>query len=276
MLGLLTLQQPLLAGQTSIIHWDATVSTTSIFFFAPGNIIVFSTKDSSGTTLYDTALINKVTQTVAPGTAHVQLKVDLISVANYKSLTKSVVLSALGGMQRAHNSGEIFQVYASPLQSVTGVAQIGDLINLPIASRNQSVNLVAVSIADIVDALGVDIQLDSSGHKMAGADGDLSTVTDILNVRQAVANRVGTVLGELTIHPGYGSMLQLYVGTNQDSTWPNVVKALIHDAIVQDPRVHDVVNMVYTSNGDASYVTVEIQIIESGQLVTSTVPIAQG
>src|SRR2546423_2739194 len=162
MLGLLTLQQALSVGQTSIIHWDATVSTTSIFLLAPGNMIVFSTKDSSGTVVYDSALIRNVTQTVAPGTAHVQLQADLVSIANYKSLTKSMILNALGGMQLAHSSGEVFQVYGSPFQLQNGVAQIGDRIELPVTSRNQSVNLVAVSIADLVDALGVDIRLDSA------------------------------------------------------------------------------------------------------------------
>src|SRR2546430_1038012 len=226
MIGTLQLQQGLTKGDTQLIHWDATIVSTSLSLLAVGNILLFTSFDSAGDPVYDSALISNVVQTIAPGSAHLRLQLDLTSISNYNSSTRTMSLSSSPGMQSDHTAGEVFQVYGSPFLVNTVVFQMGDSLSLPVTSTNQSGGVSAISVLDIVDSLGIDVGLSNLGQKFASASGDIGTVVGIDNVKQALRTRVNTVPGELGMHPDYGCYLQFYVGTNQDASWPALAKAL--------------------------------------------------
>ncbi len=278
MLGILNLQSSLVEGSTQITHWDASLAgyTSSISFLEVGSIILFSNVDEFGNKIYDAALITEVDQSVASGSGHIQLQINFVSINSYKSATRDMILNSRAGIKYSHGVGESFQVYGSPFELTTVVAQIGDTISLPVGSPNQSGNIAAISISDIVDALGVDISLDQNGQKKVGPGGDVLFVSGIENMKQALRIRVNTLVGELGLHPEYGSQLQLYVGTNQNSSWSEIAKALVHDCLIQDPRIHDVVNLTYSTVGDASYINAQVQVSEGGQLVSSIIPLVSG
>lgn len=273
-IGTLTLQQSLSAGETRISNWDTYLESLSITLLIPGSIIVFVTTTVQGDILYDAAVIDSTTMSVAAGSAHVLLNMNLLAISEYRSLSRTLSTTRTTGMQRDHSAGERFYVYSNPFMLSTAVAKVGDLINLPVNAVLEPGNVVALTLSDIVDALGVDIALTSHGQKTVAADGDVQTVSGIANLKQAIKFRINTVPGELGMHPGYGCMIQFYLGTAQSAAWADLVQSLIHDCLLQDPRINTVDSITYVQKGDAGFVNVQVTVSESSHVLSDIFPLS--
>lgn len=273
LLGQFALQGSLAAGATQISNWDTTQPgyASSLTLFAVGNIVLFTTPSASGSMVYDAAQITAVTQTALGGGSSLLLGVTLLPISDYHSLTQTLTAS-IGGMQ-THPAGATLQVYGNPTVLSTAVARTGDLLALPVSTLDQQGGVTATT--DLTDALGTDQALDHNGQKQVGPTGAVLTVAGIQNVTQALRIRVNTAPGELQQHPGFGCEIQYYLGARQDSYWPSLAQALVHDCVLQDPRVQSVDAMQFTQVEDTDFIRMDVAVAAGGQLLTNTIPLSQ-
>jgi phage baseplate assembly protein W len=97
---------------------------------------------------------------------------------------------------------------------------------------------------------------------------DLQTVTDVLNLQQALLLRFMTHAGELSIlgHPDYGSRLYTLIGELNNDTNRNLVKLYTIEALEAEPRVKEIVSVDVIPDPnipDIVDVTVSIKAIDS-------------
>ena len=110
--------------------------------------------------------------------------------------------------------------------------------------------------------LGVDLSV--------SARGDLQTVRDELNLGQAIVHRFRTRKGELADigRSNYGSRLYELIGEPNNETTRERAKAIVRDALRQDPRVKEIVRItVETRKGSLDIIDIDITVIAIGSNV---------
>lgn len=92
--------------------------------------------------------------------------------------------------------------------------------------------------------LGADLSISPSG--------DLSAVSDELNLGQAIVHRLRTTLGELFDigHSGYGSSLYDLVGQPNNETTRERARAIVRRTLEQEPRVKQIVKISVQPRSD--------------------------
>lgn len=116
------------------------------------------------------------------------------------------------------------------------------------------------------------------GDLVVSARGDLATSTDYektqsvpfagyYNIIFSVFNRINTVVGELPVHPDYGSRLPLLVSTPGKQEFVENVKEAINDALSQDSRISEVITSEVIING--STVSVKSEVVLTGRADSS-------
>lgn len=112
---------------------------------------------------------------------------------------------------------------------------------------------------------GVDVAMGPSGDLVVNSAGDLTAVGNIAVVAQALQMRLRTALGDLTLHPSYGT--DLPVGGKMD---PSAVAAQLNGElevmIADDPRMRSatVVSVEWPSTGTAAAVAIGVQVVLTG------------
>ncbi|MDF0551814.1 DUF2634 domain-containing protein [Kamptonema sp. UHCC 0994] len=76
---------------------------------------------------------------------------------------------------------------------------------------------------------------------------DLTTVTEIDNLNQAILNRLHTRQGELADlgHPDYGSRLYLLVGELNNIKTQGLANIYIRECLQEEPRVEEVIDVSF-------------------------------
>lgn len=76
---------------------------------------------------------------------------------------------------------------------------------------------------------------------------DLTTVTKIDNLIQAILNRLHTRKGELASlgHPDYGSRLYLLLGEANNLRTQTLANIYIRECLYEEPRIQEVINIVF-------------------------------
>jgi len=122
---------------------------------------------------------------------------------------------------------------------------------------------------------GVDEYLDEDGLQSFDASGDLRTVGGLDNLTMQLAHRQNTPRGELALlgHPGYGSLLQTYVGKPGLDLWYRRVLLEEESVLLQDPRVASVAKVELTVQGDANLVVADVVLIDETSLSNLTLPL---
>lgn len=93
------------------------------------------------------------------------------------------------------------------------------------------------------DLYGVDFAFDKEGDLIVSPSGQILTIGDADNVKEAVIRRIGTALGESYRHPDYGSRLPELVGEeNDDVTWAKAVRT-VKQAMDLEPRVGEITDV---------------------------------
>lgn len=87
----------------------------------------------------------------------------------------------------------------------------------------------------MVYELGTDINHQWTFHK-----GDLQTITDNDNLKQAIYNRITTQDGTYQhFYNNYGSILNTYLGFKKNTTTLEFMKIELERVLLQDPRLQD-------------------------------------
>jgi len=117
-----------------------------------------------------------------------------------------------------------------------------------------------------------------NGDLAISARGDLSTSTDYektqsvpfagyYNIIFSVFNRINTIVGELPIHPEYGSKLPLLVSTPGKQEFVDNLRNEINDALLQDQRISQVITSEVNISG--SFVSVKSEVVLTGRADSS-------
>jgi phage baseplate assembly protein W len=97
---------------------------------------------------------------------------------------------------------------------------------------------------------------------------DLQMITDADNLKQALLLRFLTPVGEMTQlgHPDYGSRLSELIGELNDQTNRNLAKMYVLQALAQEPRVQQVLEVTVrqnTARRDEMDISVSLRAINS-------------
>jgi len=112
---------------------------------------------------------------------------------------------------------------------------------------------------------GVDIAMGPNGDLVINAAGDLQTIGNVAVVAQALQMRLRTALGDLALHPSYGT--DMPVGSKMD---PSAVAAALNGelqtTIADDPRMRSAVitGVEWPASGDFSAVSLTVQVVLAG------------
>lgn len=123
--------------------------------------------------------------------------------------------------------------------------------------------------------LGTDLYL-MEGDLVIGPDGDLATVSDTENLRQALYLRLLADKGELILHPDYGSEIYKYISRVMTPDRREKLKSAVAACIIQDPRVEKVLAVEIEVAGRTVLVTARIQPIGSQKPVNLVFPFDAG
>jgi phage baseplate assembly protein W len=110
------------------------------------------------------------------------------------------------------------------------------------------------------------------GDLIVSARGDLASTNDYektqitpfdgyYNIIFSALNRVGTVVGELPLHPEYGTQIPLLVSTPNKYDLAERIKEELSVALLQDPRISEVITTDIIVDGSKISTTAEVVLI---------------
>jgi hypothetical protein len=102
---------------------------------------------------------------------------------------------------------------------------------------------------------------------VVGQDGDLSTITGIPNVNQAVKLKFATEQGELTTHQFYGSQFPL--GSKATSTAFTTFELNVRNTLTSDTRVDSIEDLTMTLVEDIVVVAARLRLIDGNDLLST-------
>jgi phage baseplate assembly protein W len=128
------------------------------------------------------------------------------------------------------------------------------------------------------DAYGIDLRLlphlDAENDRFPGADlagdGDLTTVSGVENLKQALLLRFLTPLGSLARlgHPAYGSAVPSLVGEGNTETNRGRLRLMVLATLAGEPRIAEVLEVTVAPAADdrsRAEVTVRLRVADADQ-----------
>lgn len=105
------------------------------------------------------------------------------------------------------------------------------------------------------DILGTDLKLvfQRGTADLAWNTQDLETVSGLDNLVQALTLRLLVDRGDLSglAHPRYGSRIRDLIGERMDRANRELIRRYVRQALLEDPRVKEVVSVVVETRADA-------------------------
>lgn len=129
-----------------------------------------------------------------------------------------------------------------PSERIRGTLIFGDMIRIPLGRISR-----APQSAE--DVLGSDVHLSSGEIQIGG--GDYALVSSHENLKQALAHRIKTSLGELITHPDYGCNANVAIGMKIRSLSVLMLAGYVRRAILSEPRVARLNILAPRVRGDA-------------------------
>lgn len=117
------------------------------------------------------------------------------------------------------------------------------------------------------DPYGSDIRLDADGNLVIGEAGDVSLISGVKNVIQSIDMRLKTEVGTMIKQSAFG--LQANVGAAGSSMAIRYIKMAIRAAVMQDPRISSVENMIVSMKSDSIRISMDIGLVG----YDSTIPV---
>jgi Protein of unknown function (DUF2634) len=116
------------------------------------------------------------------------------------------------------------------------------------------------------DPYGSDIKLDDDGNVIIQENGDFSLVSGLSNIEQAVDLRLNTEMGALIKQSAYGITAAAgFAGTTMALRY---LKLAIRVALIQDPRIESVTDMIVSIDKDAINIGMTINVIGSNNTLS--------
>ena len=120
------------------------------------------------------------------------------------------------------------------------------------------------------DPYGADIRIDKDGNIIVAESNDVSLISGLNNVKQALDLRLSTAVGSMIKQTAYGLIGQPGIAGTELAL--KYVRMGIKAALMKDPRIEDVKNIYVTVDGDVVQANMDISIIGSDKtLPTSAV-----
>jgi phage baseplate assembly protein W len=121
--------------------------------------------------------------------------------------------------------------------------------------------------------LGTDLRISykstlGTALKLVAVAGDLSTVTDLDNLGQALLIRLSTPIGDLAHlgHPDFGSRLHLLIGRLAGPDTTALIRAYVREAVRREPRVAEVTALdVVRAPGRPDEYQIHLSVRPAGQ-----------
>jgi phage baseplate assembly protein W/3D (Asp-Asp-Asp) domain-containing protein len=174
----------------------------------------------------------------------------------------SIVFS--GGLAHSYAAGTFVWGYPDQAAITTLVVAAGDTILLPIDAGAS--NTLSATEGDLVAALGIDLALDRQGF-LSLTNGDFTMVAGAQTIDQAIRIRLATQVGELAAHPDYGDEALAVLGSGGSDVGVRIYAGIIA-ALLADPRVARVQNLLVQRAGDAVVVTCAVAIRDRDAVVS--------
>ena len=148
-------------------------------------------------------------------------------------------------------SGETVEIFntESPIVHI----QSGTTLKIPMVGTKQSDRIQTDE-----EIFGTDIKLDRDGFVNV-VDGDLSVVSGIDNLRQAIQHRIYCPYKSIVIHPDYGCGVLDTIGEKLTERIPTLIKAQIISALNNEPRTKSIHGFEMSKVGDAVGFNVKVQ-----------------
>lgn len=172
-------------------------------------------------------------------------------------------------LENTYLAGTELSILTTYNNTTSRVVKAGDAILLPSNINNASV--IKTNNTNSTDPnifLGQDLLLDDNGNLASDLTGDLSGVSGIANLRQALSDRLKTEVGELVYYPYYGNPLIDYIGTLNGSSLAIIANDRVSKSLLQDPRVDSVSSISTTVLGDGLTVNVDLKISSTAAQAT--------
>jgi len=123
---------------------------------------------------------------------------------------------------------------------------VGTIINVPLQVPNGVELSLSGNSGYTADeeVFFMDFEIGDDGDLVfdLNAPNDLSRISGVDNVKQAIATRLNTVAGEITRHPRTGIGTQGLVGAVITESQATLVLTRLREALMEDPRIVDVVD----------------------------------
>lgn len=116
------------------------------------------------------------------------------------------------------------------------------------------------------EPLEEDLVLDKDGFLVADNYGDLASVSGVLNITRAVADRVMSATGELTLHPEYGQDLDELIGAPRTPYTERLAAIRIHRALAYEERISEITINSLVIEGTSVRVDISYKIKETGEI----------
>jgi hypothetical protein len=150
------------------------------------------------------------------------------------------------GFLNSYPAGTTYGIHENSSSLSTQVLKTGETLLLPILSEGSSELIFNnADVNQFMNMLGTDILLDQNGIVSFNgyAESDLTTVTGIDNIRQAIYSRLITSINQLRTQPTYGNYAIDLTGEKYLISFVSRAKAAILLTLYNEPRIYKVTNM---------------------------------
>ena len=167
--------------------------------------------------------------------------------------------NAFIGFSRTYPIGTSFSIHENTSHLFSRVVAYGETLFLPLQSITNSLIINTAKSNQFISTLGTDMKLDSTGQLVfeGASGGDIDTISDLANLRQAIKGRLMTSFSQLSTQPEYGNQALLFVGHKYRSTFLITLRAALIDCVKQEPRVKKILSLNLYYNRTLSAVIVK-------------------
>jgi phage baseplate assembly protein W len=133
----------------------------------------------------------------------------------------------------------------------------GDVIYIP----TDASEVIPEDITKMIDRVGgTDLVLDAEGNIVFAPGGDLASVVGVDNIAQAITSRIMTEVGDLTLHPEYGTEMQELIGSPNLLSREKLMEVAVLRALSQEDRVSDTTINTLTLEGTSVFIDISYKI----------------
>lgn len=98
----------------------------------------------------------------------------------------------------------------------------------------------ATAITNPKENLGRDVRMSKDGELVLTSGNDFSLMIFEENLKMAILNRLKTAVGELELHPNYGSTIKNEFGSAFTDTLQDRLTLSVRTCLLQEPRISSI------------------------------------